>query len=81
MVLLAEHEGWEGFEKQYESITSLRQALVAAAERDAIIELAETPIGEYEIVVACGTEPETRHIPRYLIGQFLIEAIRARSNT
>lgn len=56
-------------------------ALVAAGEREAILKLAETPIGEYEVVVACGTEPETKRIPRYLEGQFLIKAIRARGNT
>ena len=27
LVFLAEHEGWEGFDKQYEAITLIEQAL------------------------------------------------------
>ena len=53
--------------------------LVAAKEREACAKIAETPVGEYEVVVACGTEPAPYRIPRYLDSHSIAEAIRARS--
>jgi hypothetical protein len=53
-------------------------ALVSAAEREACAKIAETPVGEYEVVVACGTEPAPYLIPRYLNWQDIVKAIRAR---
>ena len=53
-------------------------ALVASAEREACAKIAETPVGEYEVVVACGTEPAPYLIPRYLNWQDIAQAIRAR---
>ena len=52
--------------------------LVASAEREACAKIAETPVGEYEVVVACGTEPASYLIPRYLNWQDIAQAIRAR---
>ena len=50
----------------------------AAAEREACAKVAETPVGEYEVIVACGTEPTPRRIPRYLECHDIAKAIRAR---
>jgi hypothetical protein len=57
-----------------------RDRLKAAvlAEREACAKIAETPVGEYEVVVACGTEPAPYLIPRYLNWQDIAQAIRAR---
>ena len=55
--------------------------LVAQQEREACAKIAETPIGEYEVVVACGTEPAPYLIPRYLNWQDIAQAIRARGQT
>ena len=56
-------------------------ALVASAEREACAKIAETPVGEYEVVVACGTEPAPYLIPRYLNWQDIATTIRARGQT
>lgn len=48
------------------------------AEREACAKIAETPVGEYEVVVACGTEPAPYLIPRYLNWQDIVTTIRAR---
>ena len=53
-------------------------ALVASAEREACAKIAETPIGEYEVFVACGTEPTPSRIPQYANWQDIAKAIRAR---
>ena len=53
-------------------------ALVASAEREACAKIAERPIGEYEVVVACGTEPTLSRIPQYANWQDIVKAIRAR---
>ena len=53
-------------------------ALVAAAEREACAKVAETPVGEYEVIVACGTDPVPQRIPRYLEWNSIAAAIRAR---
>ena len=53
-------------------------ALVASAEREACAKIAETPIGEYEVVVACGTKPTPSRIPQYANWQDIAKAIRAR---
>ena len=53
-------------------------ALVASAEREACAKIAETPVGEYEVVVACGTEPAPSRIPQYANWQDIAKAIRAR---
>ena len=53
-------------------------ALVAAAEREACAKVAETPVGEYEVIVACGTDPVPHRIPRYLEWNSIAAAIRAR---
>ncbi|CAB4136767.1 hypothetical protein UFOVP307_43 [uncultured Caudovirales phage] len=53
-------------------------ALVASAEREACSKIAETPVGEYEVVVACGTEPAPSRIPQYANWQDIAKAIRAR---
>ena len=47
-------------------------------EREACANIAETPIGEYEVVVACGTEPAPHRIPQYANWQDIAAAIRAR---
>jgi hypothetical protein len=47
-------------------------------EREACAKIAETPIGEYEVVVACGTEPTPHRIPQYANWQDIAKAIRAR---
>ena len=52
--------------------------LVAQQEREACAKIAETPIGEYEVVVACGTEPAPYRIPQYANWQDIAKAIRAR---
>ena len=52
--------------------------LVASAEREACSKIAETPVGEYEVVVACGTEPAPSRIPQYANWQDIAKAIRAR---
>jgi hypothetical protein len=52
--------------------------LVAEHEREACAKIAETPIGEYEVIVACGTEPTPHRIPQYSNWQDLAKAIRAR---
>ena len=49
-------------------------------EREACAKLAETPVGEYEVVVACGTEPTPHRIPRYLDSTSIAKSIRARGN-
>jgi hypothetical protein len=49
-----------------------------AEEREACAKIAETPIGEYEVVVACGTEPAPHRIPQYANWQDIAKAIRAR---
>lgn len=51
---------------------------LVAAEREACAKIAETPVGEYEVIVACGSEPTPHRIPRYLDSMGLAEAIRAR---
>jgi hypothetical protein len=51
---------------------------VVAEEREACAKIAETPIGEYEVVVACGTEPAPHRIPQYANWQDIAKAIRAR---
>jgi hypothetical protein len=56
-------------------------ALVEAAEREACAKVAETPIGEYEVVVACGTEPTPHRIPQYANWQDIATAIRARGHS
>ena len=53
-------------------------AAAIAAEREACAKIAETPIGEYEVVVACGTEPAPYRIPQYANWQDIAKAIRAR---
>lgn len=53
--------------------------LVAAKEREACAKIAETPVGEYEVIVACGSEPAPHRIPRYLDSMGVAKAIRARS--
>jgi hypothetical protein len=55
-------------------------AAAIAAEREACAKIAETPIGEYEVVVACGTEPAPHRIPQYANWQDIAKAIRARGN-
>jgi radical SAM superfamily enzyme YgiQ (UPF0313 family) len=57
-----------------------RDRLKAAVldEREACAKIAEIPDGEYEVVVACGTEPTLRRIPKYLNWQDIVKAIRAR---
>jgi len=40
-------------------------ALVEAAEREACAKVAETPIGEYEVVVACGNVTKPTRNPQY----------------
>ena len=53
---------------------------VEQEEREACAKIAETPVGEYEVVVACGTEPAPYLIPRYLNWQDIVKAIRARGD-
>lgn len=48
-------------------------------ERQICANLAETPVGSYDVVIACGTEPAPYKIPRYLDWQSIATAIRSRS--
>lgn len=48
-------------------------------ELEACARIAEMPIGEYEVVVACGTEPAPYLIPQYANWQDIAKAIRARA--
>ena len=52
--------------------------LIAEHEREACAKIAETSIGEYEVVVACGTEPTPHRIPQYANWQDIAKTIRAR---
>lgn len=52
--------------------------LLLAEEREACAKLAETPVGTYHVVVACGSDPAPYAIPRYLDWQSIATAIRAR---
>ncbi len=56
-------------------------AAAIAAEREACAKIAETPVGEYEVVVACGTEPTPHRIPQYANWQDIATAIRARGRS
>lgn len=51
---------------------------IAEAERDACAKVAETPVGEYQVIVACGTEPAPVTVPKYLDPLSIAKAIRAR---
>lgn len=51
---------------------------LAEQEREACAKISETPIGEYEVVVACGTEPTPSRIPQYANWQDIAKAIRSR---
>jgi len=48
------------------------------AEIEMCARIAETPIGEYEVVVACGTEPAPSRITQYANWQDIAKAIRTR---
>ena len=52
--------------------------LVAEHEREACAKIAETPIGEYDVIVVCGGDPTTLKIPMYLTNKDVAKAIRAR---
>jgi hypothetical protein len=64
--------------KHFPEETQRFAKLVAQHEREACAKIAETPIGEYEVVVACGTEPAPHRIPQYANWQDIATAIRAR---
>jgi hypothetical protein len=70
------------FEKYGATIPELERfaALVVKATREECAKLAETPVGEYEVIVACGTDPVPQRIPRYLEWQSIAAAIRARKD-
>jgi hypothetical protein len=55
--------------------------LAIEQEREACAKVAETPIGEYEVVVACGTEPTPHRILQYANWQDIATAIRARGHS
>jgi hypothetical protein len=61
-----------------ESVVMDMVAEAIKVEREACAKIAETPIGEYEVVVACGTEPTPHRIPQYANWQDIAKAIRAR---
>ena len=61
-----------------ESVVMDMVAEAIKVEREACAKIAETPIGEYEVVVACGTEPTPHRIPQYANWQDIATAIRAR---
>ena len=61
-----------------ESVVMDMVAEAIKVEREACAKIAETPIGEYEVVVACGTEPAPHRIPQYANWQDIAKAIRAR---
>ena len=63
-----------------EAFAKLVDAKATAREREACAKLAETPIGEYEVVVACGTEPTPHRIHRYLDSDSIAKAIRNRGD-
>jgi hypothetical protein len=52
--------------------------LVAQHEREACAKIAETPKGEYAVIVACGTESTPHQISSYLNWQDIAKTIRAR---
>jgi len=55
--------------------------LVAQHEREECAKLAETPIGTYDVVVACGSAPVPQTLPRYMDYYDIAQAIRLRGNT
>ena len=69
-----EYKSWHVSTKHLMTLVEM----VVAEEREACAKIAETPVGEYEVVVACGTEPAPYLIPRYLNWQDIAQAIRAR---
>lgn len=56
-------------------------AYMIGDEREACAKIAEMPIGEYEVVVACGTEPTPSRIPQYANWQDIAKAIRERGQS
>ena len=78
IIKLAQEAGWDDHHAQFDTRFQIFAALVASAEREACAKIAETPIGEYEVVVACGTDPTPSRIPQYANWQDIAEAIRAR---
>lgn len=71
---LCRYKGW------VEPLTRFAE-LVRADEREACAQIVETPVGEYEVVVACGGDPAQRRIPMYLSWNQAADAIRARGKT
>jgi hypothetical protein len=76
IVRMAKEVGMESFDICVELDDFAK--LVAEHEREACAKIAETPIGEYEVVVACGTEPAPYRIPQYANWQDIATTIRAR---
>jgi len=66
------------YTEQLQAFAKLIAEHAKAEEREACAKIAEIPDGEYEVVVACGTEPTLRRIPKYLNWQDIVKAIRAR---
>lgn len=72
-----------GWEKHGTTIDELIRfaKIVTSAEREACAKLAETPIGTYDVVVACGSAPVPQTLPRYMDYYDIAQAIRLRGNT
>ena len=70
-------EEWHWLER----FAELVRADAIADEREACAQIVETPVGEYEVVVACGGDPAQRRIPMYLSWNQAADAIRARGET
>ena len=79
MIRMAKEAGFADEEIDYcQQIFIHFAMLVAEHEREVCAKIAETPVGEYEVVVACGTEPAPSRIPQYANWQDIAKAIRAR---
>ena len=68
----------ESLRESFRVVTAAEASAAILHEREACARLAEMPIGEYEVVVACGTEPAPYLIPQYANWQDIAKAIRAR---
>ena len=79
-LLQGDDEGEIDADAMFEAFAKLVDAKATAREREACAKLAETPIGEYEVVVACGTEPTPHRIHRYLDSDSIAKAIRNRGD-
>ena len=85
VIEMAREAGWWTMSRilrvRLERFAELVRADAIADEREACAQIVETPVGEYEVVVACGGDPTQRRIPMYLSWNQAADAIRARGET